>query len=76
MSYWLGLMAPAGTPRNIIDRLSVDSLAVLTTTDARESLAKQGAEVVTSSPDAFKSLVENEVAKWSKVIQDTGITAE
>jgi tripartite-type tricarboxylate transporter receptor subunit TctC len=76
MSYWLGLMAPAGTPRNIIDRLAAESVAVLTTPDTREALAKQGAEVVTSTPDAFKKLVENDLAKWSKVIQDAGITAE
>jgi tripartite-type tricarboxylate transporter receptor subunit TctC len=76
MSYWLGLMAPAGTPRDIIDRLAAESVAVLTTPDTRDALAKQGAEVVTSTPDAFKKLVENDIAKWSKVIQDTGITAE
>jgi tripartite-type tricarboxylate transporter receptor subunit TctC len=76
MSYWLGLMAPAGTPRDVIDRLATESVAVLTTPDTRDALAKQGAEVVTSTPDAFKKLVENDLAKWSKVIQDTGITAE
>jgi len=76
MSYWLGLMAPAGTPRDIIDRLATESVAVLTTAEARESLAKQGAEVMTSSPDRFKTLVENDVAKWAKVIQDVGITVE
>src|SRR4249919_3087740 len=76
MSYWLGLMAPAGTPRDVIDRLAAESVAVLTTPDTRDALAKQGAEVVTSTPDAFKKLVENDIAKWSKVIQDTGITAE
>jgi tripartite-type tricarboxylate transporter receptor subunit TctC len=76
MSYWLGLMAPAGTPRDIIDRLAAESVAVLTTPDTREALAKQGAEVVTSTPDEFKKLVENDIAKWSKVIQETGITAE
>lgn len=76
MSYWLGLFAPAGTPRDIVDRLAAESVAVLTTADNRESLAKQGAEVVTSSPDTFRTLVENDVAKWSKVIQDTGITTE
>jgi tripartite-type tricarboxylate transporter receptor subunit TctC len=76
MSYWLGLMAPAGTPRDIIDRLATETVAVLTTRDTRESLARQGAEVVTSTPDEFKKLVENDIEKWSKVIQDTGITAE
>jgi tripartite-type tricarboxylate transporter receptor subunit TctC len=76
VSYWLGLMAPAGTPRDIIDRLAAESVAVLTTSDTREALAKQGAEVVTSTPDEFKTLVENDIVKWSKLIQEAGITAE
>jgi tripartite-type tricarboxylate transporter receptor subunit TctC len=76
VSYWLGLMAPAGTPRDIIDRLAAESVAVLTTSGTREALAKQGAEVVTSTPDEFKKRVENDIAKWSKVIQEAGITAE
>jgi len=76
VSYWLGLMAPAGTPRDIIDRLAAESAVVLTASDTREALAKQGAEVVTSRPDEFKKLVEDEVVKWSKVIQDAGITSE
>jgi len=38
--------------------------------------AKQGAEVSVSSPDEFKALIENEIVKWSKIIQQTGITAE
>jgi tripartite-type tricarboxylate transporter receptor subunit TctC len=76
MSYWLGLMAPAGTPRDIIDRLASESVAVLTTPDTRDGLAKQGAEVATSTPDEFKRIVEKDIEKWSKLIQDTGITAE
>jgi tripartite-type tricarboxylate transporter receptor subunit TctC len=76
MSYWLGLMAPAGTPRDVVERLQVESVAVLTARDIRESLAKQGAEVVTSTADEFKKVVEKDLEKWSKVIQETGITAE
>jgi tripartite-type tricarboxylate transporter receptor subunit TctC len=76
MSYWLGLMAPAGTPRATIDRLAAKSVAVLTTRDTSESLAKQGAEVITSTPDELKMLVQKDIEKWSKFIQETGITAE
>ena len=76
MRYWLGLMAPAGTPRGIIDRLASESGAFLTMRENLESLAKQGAEAITSTPDELKKLVENDIEKWSRVIQETGITAE
>ena len=76
MSYWLGLMAPAGTPRAIIDRLAAESIAVLTTPDAREGLAKQGADVVTSTPEEFRTIVERDIEKWAKVIQEAGISAD
>jgi len=76
MSYWLGLMAPAGTSRDVIDRLQAESVAVLMASDTRESLTKQGAEVVTSTADEFKRVVEKDLERWSKVIQETGITAE
>jgi tripartite-type tricarboxylate transporter receptor subunit TctC len=76
MSYWLGLMAPAGTPRAIIDRLAAESVAVLTIRDTRETLAKQGAEVLTSTPEEFQKRVETDIKKWAKVIAETGITAE
>jgi tripartite-type tricarboxylate transporter receptor subunit TctC len=76
MSYWLGLMAPAGTPGAIVDRLAAESVAVLTTAETREGLAKQGAEVVTSTPDELKRIVERDIEKWARLIQDAGITAE
>ena len=68
-------MAPAGT-RATSSTGRRESVAVLTTRDTRESLAGQGAEVVTSTPDELKKLVEKDVEKWSKIIQETGITAE
>jgi len=49
---------------------------VLQAPETRAALAKQGAEVIVSSPDEFKALIENEIVKWSKIIQQTGITAE
>jgi tripartite-type tricarboxylate transporter receptor subunit TctC len=76
VTYWLGLLAPAGTPRDIVDRLAAESSAILQAPETRAALAKQGAEVIVSGPDEFKALIENEIVKWSKIIQQTGITAE
>ena len=76
VSYWMGLLAPANTPRDVIDRLHAETTAVVKTPSTREALAQQGAEIMTSSSDEFKTLVEQEIDKWSKVIQHAGITAE
>jgi len=76
VSYWMGLLAPANTPRDVIDRLHAETTAVVKAPSTREALAQQGAEIMTSSSDEFKTLVEQEIDKWSKVIQHAGITAE
>lgn len=73
VNYWMGLLAPAGTPRDIIDKLHAETIAVVNAPSTREALAKQGAEVMTSSSDEFKALIELEIDKWSKVIQRAGI---
>jgi tripartite-type tricarboxylate transporter receptor subunit TctC len=76
MSYWLGLMAPTGTPQAIVDRLAAESTAVLKASETRESLAKQGAEVATSTPEELRKIVHDDLEKWSKVIQEIGITVQ
>jgi len=76
VSYWMGLLAPANTPRDVIDRLHAETTAVVKAPSTREALAQQGAEIMTSSSDEFKTLVEQEIDKWSKVIQHAGVTAE
>jgi tripartite-type tricarboxylate transporter receptor subunit TctC len=69
-------MAPAGTSQAIIDRLAAESTAVLTAPETRESLAKQGAEVATSTPEELRKIVHSDLEKWSKVIQEIGITVQ
>jgi len=76
VSYWMGLLAPANTPRDVIDRLHAETTAVVKAPSTRDALAQQGVEIMTSSSDEFKTLVEQEIDKWSKVIQHAGITAE
>jgi tripartite-type tricarboxylate transporter receptor subunit TctC len=76
VSYWMGLLAPADTPRDIVNRLHAETVAVLDTLGSREALAKQGAEVMTSGPDEFRTLIESEIRKWADVVQRSGITAE
>ena len=69
---WYGLMAPAGTPDAVIARLHKETLAVLATNEVREFFAKQGADVVTSSPAEFAAMVRTERARWADVIRTSG----
>ncbi len=73
---WYGLLAPAGTPTEIVARLNRETVAVMDTPDMHAALAQQGAEVRTSSPDAFGAYIATEIAKWTKLVQQTGIKIE
>lgn len=68
---WFGLFAPAGTPKDIVDRLQRDAVAALRT--LKESFAKQGDEAIGSTPEEFAAHVRAEHAKWGKVIKDLGV---
>ena len=73
---WSGLLAPAGTPRDIIARLHRDVAAILRTPEVRERLAADGSEVVAGSPEEFAALIKAEIAKWTKVVKAAGIQPE
>jgi tripartite-type tricarboxylate transporter receptor subunit TctC len=73
---WFGFMAPAGTPREVIARLHKEVVAILRTPDIRERLAKDGAEVVASSPEEFDAYIRAEAVKWAKVVKSAGIKPE
>ena len=70
---WLGLLAPAGTSPEIINRLHKEVVAVLRTPEMKDRLAKDGAEVVGNSPAEFGAYIRSETAKWSKVLKAAGI---
>jgi tripartite-type tricarboxylate transporter receptor subunit TctC len=72
-SVWFGLLAPAGTPRPIIDKINRDVVASLNTPEARETLLAQGAEPVPTTPQEFDAFLKAEIRKWGKVIKDAGI---
>jgi tripartite-type tricarboxylate transporter receptor subunit TctC len=76
MINWLGLFAPAGTPRAVVDKLSVESLRVVQLPEVRERLNAQGAEPSPLNTDEFTPFVKKEVEKWAKVVTATGMTTE
>ena len=72
---WLGLMAPKGTPKEIIDRLNAEITKIINKPAIREAWAKQGAAPMTMTPVEFETFLKDDIAKWAKVIQQAGIKA-
>jgi tripartite-type tricarboxylate transporter receptor subunit TctC len=70
---WFGLLAPAGTPRAIIERLHQEAVRALRLQDTRERFAVEGLDPVGSTPEEFGAYIGSELAKWGKVIKAAGI---
>ena len=75
-STWYGLMAPAATPSDITARLYAVISADLRTADTRARIAADGGEVVSSTPEEFAAVLKRDLAKWSKVVKDSGARAD
>ena len=73
---WSGLLAPAGTSRDIIVRLHKETTAILHMPETRERLRGDGSEVVASSPEEFAAFIQAEIMKWGKVVKAAGIKPE
>jgi tripartite-type tricarboxylate transporter receptor subunit TctC len=70
---WLGIMAPAGTPKPIIDRLNAEITKVTSRADVREAWSKRGATAMSMTPEQFGQYMRGDIAKWAKVIASAGI---
>jgi len=73
ISGWYGIMAPARTPRPIIDRLNSDIVAVLSTGETPKLLASRGYDPTPTTPEAFAKYLRSEVARWAKAVKEYGI---
>jgi tripartite-type tricarboxylate transporter receptor subunit TctC len=73
VSLWYGLLAPAGTPRSVIERLNKETVKALQAAEVREKLLAQGAEPMPGSPEAFASFMHEESAKWAPVVKQAGV---
>jgi tripartite-type tricarboxylate transporter receptor subunit TctC len=73
VSLWYGLLAPAGTPRPVIDRLNRETRKALEAPDVREKLLAQGAEPMPGSSEAFATFMHEESAKWAPVVKQAGV---
>ena len=72
---WYGLVAPAGTPRAVIDRLNREVTVVLLTQDVVTRIRELGHDTATSTPEQFGALIRSENAKWAKVVKEVGVSA-
>ena len=75
-SAWFGMAVPKGTPRPIIDRLNRLVNEALTDPGMQAKLADLGGILISGTPENFGKVIADETAKWAKVVQATGATAE
>jgi tripartite-type tricarboxylate transporter receptor subunit TctC len=73
---WLGLMAPKGTPKAVVDRLNEAVSKIANQPDVKQAWTKQGAVPMVMSPEVFDKYARDDIAKWQKVIKTAGIKAD
>jgi tripartite-type tricarboxylate transporter receptor subunit TctC len=73
ISGWYGIMAPAATPRAVVNRLNTDIAAVLNSPETSKILVSRGYEPTPTSPDAFAKYLQSEVRRWTRAVKDYGI---
>jgi len=69
---WFGVFAPAGTRAEVVTRLNTEIVKILQTVDMRERLTKLASEVMADSPEQFAAFQKAEIAKWARVVKDSG----
>ncbi|MGH8617201.1 MAG: tripartite tricarboxylate transporter substrate binding protein [Burkholderiales bacterium] len=73
---WYGLFAPAGTPREIVQKINADVVGIVKAKDVQDLFLAQGAEAYALTPEAFTKLVQEDVVKWAKVVKASGAKAD
>ena len=73
---WLALLAPAGTPPHIVNKLNTEIAKIMNTTETNKAMFEAGVEVSLSTPEALTQLMTSEMSKWGKVVKEAGIKLE
>lgn len=73
---WYGVLAPAGTPKNVVGKLNQTIVQILKTPEMNDRLTKQGLDVVADSPQEFARFIQQQIEKYAKLIRDSGLNVE
>jgi tripartite-type tricarboxylate transporter receptor subunit TctC len=73
---WYGMLAPAGTPADVVARINADMRKALTLPEVKTALGAQGMEIAPSSPEEMATLMRRDAARWAAVVKEAGIKAE
>jgi tripartite-type tricarboxylate transporter receptor subunit TctC len=73
---WLGIMAPAGTPKAIVEKLNAEINKAITRSDVKEAWDKQGAVPLVMTPAEFDAYLRKDIEKWAHVVKVSGAKAE
>jgi tripartite-type tricarboxylate transporter receptor subunit TctC len=73
---WLGILAPAGTPRAIVEKLNGEITKIVSAPDMKESWARQGAVPMTMTTDAFAKYIRDDIEKWARIVKISGAKAD
>ncbi|HUL55567.1 MAG TPA: tripartite tricarboxylate transporter substrate binding protein, partial [Usitatibacter sp.] len=73
---WLGVMAPAATPKAIVDKLNAEITKVTSSPELRKAWAEQGAVAMTMTPDEFAAYMRTDIEKWARVVKVSGAKAD
>ena len=76
VEFWYGMLAPAATPNDVVNKLNGEIAAILKIPEVRDSLRRQGLEPVTSTPEQFAQLIRSDLARWARVVKDARISAD
>ena len=73
---WYGILAPAGTSKNIVSKLNAELVKIMHSPELKEKLGATGTEPLTSTPEEFAAYIKREIAKWGEVIRKAGVKAD
>ena len=73
---WYGVAVPAGTPKDIVNKLAVEIARIIKLPEVRKGLESEGADFVGDTPEELTAFVKQEIAKWGKVAKQSGLKAE